>query len=480
VPYEPVIGLEIHAQLQTRTKIFCGCTTAFGAPPNSQVCPVCLGMPGALPVLNRAAVDYAIKAALALGCDIQPLSIFARKNYFYPDLPKGYQISQYERPLALRGGLDISVDGRSKRVGLTRIHMEEDAGKSLHEGFADSDRCTYIDYNRSGVPLIEIVTEPDMRSAAEAAEFFERLRDILVWLGVNDGNMEEGSLRCDANVSVRPVGQGRFGTKAEVKNVNSFRYLEKALEYEIDRQITLIEGGGRVVQETRLWDSATGRTVSMRSKEEAHDYRYFPEPDLPPLVVNEARIAAVRETMPELPEARRQRFVAAYGLPPYDAGVLTSSAELGDYFEKVAAASGNPKAASNWVMGELLRTMKERGVSIAQVPLAPAALAGLIALVEKGTISSSIAKDVFAKMYDTGRSADAIVTAEGLAQNSDEGALLAIVRDVIASNAEAAAQFRAGKSQTFGFLVGQVMKGSGGKANPKLANELLRRELQQT
>ena len=480
MPYEPVIGLEIHAQLQTRTKIFCGCSTAFGAAPNSQVCPVCLGLPGALPVLNRTAVDYAIKAALALGCDLQPLSIFARKNYFYPDLPKGYQISQYERPLALHGGLDISVDGRTKRVGLTRIHMEEDAGKSLHEGFPDSDRRTYIDYNRSGVPLIEIVTEPDLRSAAEAAEFFERLRDILVWLGVNDGNMEEGSLRCDANVSVRPAGQERFGTKAEVKNVNSFRYLEKALEYEIDRQIDLIEGGGRVVQETRLWDSAAGRTVSMRSKEEAHDYRYFPEPDLPPLRINEARIASVRETMPELPEARRQRFIAAYGLPPYDAGVLTSSPGLGEYFEKVAAASSNPKAASNWVMGELLRTMKERGAAIEQVPLTPASLAGLIGLVEKGTISSSIAKDVFAKMYDTGRSADDIVAAEGLAQNSDEGALLAIVRDVIARNADAAAQFRAGKTQTFGFLVGQVMKGSGGKANPKLANELLRRELQQT
>ena len=476
--FEPVIGLEIHAQLQTRTKIFCGCSTSFGAPPNSQVCPVCLGMPGALPVLNRAAVDYAIKAALALGCDIQPLSIFARKNYFYPDLPKGYQISQYERPLALGGALEISLNGHATRVGQTRIHMEEDAGKSLHEGFADSDRRTYIDYNRSGVPLIEIVTEPDMRSAAEAAEFFERLRDILVWLGVNDGNMEEGSLRCDANVSVRPAGQERFGTKAEVKNLNSFRYLQKALEYEIDRQIDLLESGGRVVQETRLWDSAAGRTLSMRSKEEAHDYRYFPEPDLPPLVVDEARIAAVRETMPELPEARRQRFVAAYGLPAYDAGVLTSSAGLADYFEKIAAASGNPKAASNWVMGELLRTMKERGTGIEQVPLTPAALAGLIALVDTGTISSSIAKDVFTKMYDSGRSADEIVSAEGLAQNSDEGALLAIVRDVIARNADAAAQYRAGKNQTFGFLVGQVMKGSGGKANPKLANELLRRELQ--
>src|SRR5438105_4585536 len=435
-------------------------------------------MPGALPVLNRAAVDYAIKAALALGCDIQPLSIFARKNYFYPDLPKGYQISQYERPLALGGRLDISIDGHAKRVGLTRIHMEEDAGKSLHEGFPDSDRRTYIDYNRSGVPLIEIVTEPDMRSAAEAAEFFERLRDILVWIGVNDGNMEEGSLRCDANVSVRPAGQEKFGTKAEVKNLNSFRYVEKALAFEIERQIDLLEGGGRVMQETRLWDSAAGRTLSMRSKEEAHDYRYFPEPDLPPLVVDHARIAAVKQTMPELPEARRQRFVAAYGLPAYDAGVLTASAGLADYFEKVAAASGNAKAASNWVMGELLRTMKERGLDVAQVPLRPDALAGLIALVEKGTISNAIAKDVFAKMYESGRSAEDIVAAEGLAQNSDEDALVAIIRDVIASNADAAAQYRAGQQKTFGFLVGQVMKGSGGKANPRLANELLRRELQ--
>jgi aspartyl-tRNA(Asn)/glutamyl-tRNA(Gln) amidotransferase subunit B len=476
--YEPIIGLEIHAQLLTRTKIFCGCSTAFGAPPNTQVCPVCLGLPGALPVLNRLAVDYAIKAALALGCEIQPYSIFARKNYFYPDLPKGYQISQYEQPLAQRGLLEFSAAGQPKRVGITRVHLEEDAGKSLHEGFPDSDRKTYVDFNRSGVPLIEIVTEPDMRSAAEAAECFSRLRAILVWLGVNDGNMEEGSLRCDANVSVRPSGEAQFGTKAEVKNVNSFRYLQKALEYEIDRQIDVIRGGGVVSQETRLFDSATGRTFSMRSKEEAHDYRYFPEPDLPPLMIDTARVATVREKMPELPEARRKRFVAAYGLPDYDAGVLTQSPGLADYFERTAAIAGNAKAASNWIMGEMLRTMKDRAIDIADVPLAPEALAGLLKIVDAGTISSSVAKEVFAKMFESGRSADEIVRAEGLSQIGDEAAVVGLVRDVIARHGDAVAQYRAGKNATFGFLVGQVMKASGGKANPKLANQVLKRELE--
>jgi aspartyl-tRNA(Asn)/glutamyl-tRNA(Gln) amidotransferase subunit B len=476
--WEAVIGLEVHAQLQTQTKIFCGCSTQFGASPNSQVCPVCLGLPGALPVLNRQAVDFAIKAALACGCEVQPRSVFARKNYFYPDLPKGYQISQYELPLALGGGLEITVDGQTKHVGLTRIHMEEDAGKSLHEGFPDSDRRTYVDYNRSGVPLIEIVSEPDMRSAAEAAEFFSRLRGILVWLGVSDGNMEEGSLRCDANVSIRPRGQRSLGTKAEVKNVNSFRYLEKALEYEISRQIDVIEGGGNVVQETRLWDTSTGRTHSMRSKEEAHDYRYFPEPDLPPLVVNDARIERVRATMPELPDARCRRFVSEYAIPSYDAGVLTQSAALADYFEETARASKNAKAASNWIMGELLRTLKERSHEIADVRIQPSALAGLIALIDTGTISTAIGKGVFAKMYESGRSAEDIVRDENLAQNSDEGALSAIVTEVLTANDEAAAQYRAGKKQTFGFLVGQVMKKSGGKANPKLASDLVKRALE--
>jgi aspartyl-tRNA(Asn)/glutamyl-tRNA(Gln) amidotransferase subunit B len=479
VHFEAVIGLEIHAQLQTQTKIFCGCSTAFGAAPNTQVCPVCLGLPGALPVLNRQAVDYAVTAALGFDCAVQSESVFARKNYFYPDLPKGYQISQYERPIALGGHVPVTVGGVTRRIGLTRIHMEEDAGKSLHEGFPDSERKTYLDYNRSGVPLIEIVSEPELRTAAEAAAFFAAVHETLVALGVNDGNMEEGSLRCDANVSVRPAGQLAFGTRAEVKNLNSFRYLQKAVEYEIERQVDVIEQGGRVVQETRLFDSSTGQTHSMRSKEEAHDYRYFPEPDLPPLRVDEARIARIRSTMRELPRDTTARLVSTYGIPAYDADVLLQKG-LAARFEATVRELGveHAKVSSNTYMSLVSESLNERGETAETFPITPADLAALDRLVIGGTISSAQKKTVFAKMRETGRTADDIVKAEGLAQNNDEGALVAIVRDVIAANADAAAQYRAGSPKTFGFLVGQVMKASGGKANPKLANEILRRELE--
>ena len=472
--YEAVIGLEIHAQLLTATKIFCGCSTAFGAPPNAHTCPVCAGLPGALPVLNRQAVDLAVTAALALGCKVQERSVFARKNYFYPDLPKGYQISQFELPLALGGGVQMPAPVGGRFVKLTRIHMEEDAGKSLHDGFADSDRKTYLDFNRSGVPLVEIVSEPDMRSAQEAALFFETLRQILVWLGVNDGNMDEGSLRCDANVSVRRPGESRLGTKAEVKNVNSFRYLEKAIEYEIGRQIDVLDHGGRVVQETRLFDAARGTTHAMRSKEEAHDYRYFPEPDLPPLIVDEARRARLAAALPELPEARRQRFISEYALPEYDAALLTQTRGVADYFEETARRCGNAKAASNWVMGEVLRNMRERAIAIEAVPIPPSALAGLIAIVDQGAISSTVAKDVFATMYDTGRPAAEIVAAEGLAQISDSASLAPMVQRVLAAHPDVVTEIKAGKDRKFQFLVGQVMKETKGKGDPKLVTDLIR------
>jgi aspartyl-tRNA(Asn)/glutamyl-tRNA(Gln) amidotransferase subunit B len=475
--YEAVIGLEIHAQLQTATKIFCGCSAAFGAPPNAHVCPVCLGFPGVLPVMNHAAVDLAIRASLALGCRINETSIFARKNYFYPDLPKGYQISQYEHPLASAGLVEFDGADAARAVRITRVHMEEDAGKSLHDGFPDSDRKTCLDYNRAGTPLVEIVTEPDLRSAGDAAAFFEHLRGILVWLGVNDGNMEEGSLRCDANVSIRPVGTTTLGTKAEVKNLNSFRFLQKALEYEIHRQMDLLDEGGRVTQETRLFDSASGVTVSMRSKEEAHDYRYFPDPDLPAVVADAERVRRIEAQMPELPVARRQRFVAAYALPDYDARQLTQSRALSEYFESAVKAGAPAKAVSNWMMGELARLLKESGQGIDASPVSPTQLAELIALIDKGTISGAMAKGVFEKMMATGSNAQTIVAAEGLTQIDDEAHIVGLIADVLSRNADAVAGYRAGKTATFGFLVGQVMKAAAGKTNPKRVNELLKRAL---
>ena len=475
VRFEPVIGLEVHAQLQTRTKIFCGCTPSFGDAPNTHTCPVCLGLPGALPVLNAAAVDKAIAAALALGCTVHETSEFARKNYFYPDLPKGYQISQFDRPLATGGAVDLEVEGRAVHVGITRIHMEEDAGKSLHEGTGDAT-LTGIDLNRAGTPLIEIVSEPDLRDAAAAAAYFTHVRDVLVAIGVNDGNLEEGSLRCDANVSVRPTGQERFGTKVEVKNVNSFRFLQKAIEYEISRQTAVLAEGGTIVQETRLFDPDTGRTFSMRSKEEAHDYRYFPEPDLPLLVLSRAQIDAIAAALPELPQARRARFVSQYGLPTYDAGVLTQDAAVAAYFERVAAAAP-AKLASNWVMGEVLRKLKEDDLGLDGVAVEATSLAELLRLVDDGTISSAAAKQVFETMWRSGEPASVIVERDGLKQVGDESALLAHVATVLDANPDAVASYRAGRVQAIGALVGQVMKLTRGTANPKVVHALLQRQL---
>jgi aspartyl-tRNA(Asn)/glutamyl-tRNA(Gln) amidotransferase subunit B len=474
MPYEAVIGLEVHAQLLTKSKIFCACSTQFGDPPNTNTCPVCLGFPGALPVLNRAAAVMATKAAMALQCRINPVSIFARKNYFYPDLPKGYQISQYDRPLAEYGRVTLPGNGTPKRVRIKRVHMEEDAGKSVHDGFADSDRYSYIDLNRSGTPLIEIVSEPDIRSPDEAHDYLTRMKVILQYLEVCDGNMEEGSLRCDANVSVRPRGEQRLGTKTELKNLNSFRFLRNALEYEVARQIAVLEEGGSIVQETRLWNTAEHRTVSMRSKEEAHDYRYFPEPDLPPLIIDEAWQEEIRASMPELPEAKKDRFIQQYGLPEYDASVLTTSRALADFFEETVSLCQSSKAASNWIMGDLLRDLKEFNQTIETSPVRPGAIADLVRLVESGEISGKMAKEIFEAMFREKKSPQEVIAAKGLKQITDIGEIERTIREIIAANQKTYEQYRAGKKATFSFFVGQVMKATKGQANPQLVNDVLR------
>ncbi len=472
--YEVVIGLEVHAQLLTRTKMFCGCSTAFGAPPNTQTCPVCQGMPGSLPVINRRAVEFGIKTALAIGCTVNADNRFARKHYYYPDMPKNYQISQYEEPLAVHGHLDIEVGGAARRIGIERLHLEEDVGKLIHEGNLETAQSSQVDFNRAGVPLMEIVSKPDMRATEEAGAYLRALRAIVVYLGVCDGNMEEGSLRCDANISLRKRGAAELGTKVEIKNMNSFRNVQHALEHEIKRQGRALDVGERIVQETRLWDPDKGHTVSMRSKEFAHDYRYFPEPDLPPLDVEARWIEAVRATLPELPAAKRQRFAKVYLLNAHDADVVTQSQGVANYFEEAAKESSNPKAIVNWVVNEVLRIVPlddEKAIKL--FPIKATDLTGLVTLIEDGTISGRIAKDVFEKMYQSGEDARTIVSREGLTQVADEGTLGSVVDQVLAEHAKVAQDYKAGKKAALGFLVGQVMKLTAGKASPGVVNSLL-------
>jgi aspartyl-tRNA(Asn)/glutamyl-tRNA(Gln) amidotransferase subunit B len=475
--YEPVIGLEVHVQLLTKTKIFCGCANRFGDSPNSNVCPVCLGLPGTLPVLNRRAVEMAMRASLAMNCTVHEHSRFARKNYFYPDLPKGYQISQYELPLATGGWIEIEQAGARKRIGITRLHLEEDAAKNLHEGFAESSTKAYIDYNRCGTPLSEIVSEPDMRTPEEAYAYLTTLRHILLYTGVSDCNMEEGSLRCDANVSVRIRGSNAFGTKVEVKNLNSFRYLQKALEFEIERHIGVLEGGEKIIQETRLWNQSDACTVSMRSKEKANDYRYFPEPDLLPVHVSLAWQEEVLRTLPELPEAKRARLIKDHGVTPYDAEVLTTSAQLADYFEATTKTGATGKNAANWIQTELLRRLNDSGKQIDASPVSPTALGELVRRVESGYITGAIGKKVFATMFESGRDAAEIIAADGLAQTIDVAAIEQTARDVIEKNPDNVAKFRNGNEGVFKFFVGQVMRGTRGQANPQTVNDIVRKLL---